>query len=440
MPITILMVLFGLFALFFYNSVMGLPATLVGIGVSAGLVLDAVADPYIGYRSDRSLHRLGRRHAFMLPGALLMGPCLFLFFSPPRGLSKVQLFSWLLVCSLTLRAASAVYRIPYLSLGAELAQDYDERTRVMGIRALFGLVGTLAAAGLSFLLFFTGAGGAEAKTHYAAYPRLGLVFGAVMSVTALAAILGTRHCRSYGGGNVEASPARHFFAGFRISMRNPAFRRVWISFTLFFLAVVLNASMAIHYFTERAGIADNRVLSAIQSSFYVGALAGVFLWMALARRAEKRTLFLISTLGVAVLLSAAAILIGPGHLLGTGRPLPLIAGHAIAGIFASAVWVIPPSMLADVADSDELLTGLRREGIYFGILNFGEKIAAGGALLLAGILLNFFGTAHVALLYGLVPAGLLVIAAILIGPYPLTRARMHEIQDRLSSPAPAAHV
>ena len=58
-----------------------------------------------------------------------------------------------------------------------------------------------------------------------------------------------------------------------------------------------------------------------------------------------------------------------------------------AGIFASAVWVVPAAMIADVTDTDELATGLRREGIYFGIMNFGEKIAAGGALLFAGGLL-----------------------------------------------------
>src|SRR5262245_57393652 len=85
-PITVTMVLFGLFALFFYNSVMKLPAVLVGIGISAGLALDALLDPYIGYRSDCSRHRFGRRHIFMLAGSLAMGPCFFLLFSPPRDL------------------------------------------------------------------------------------------------------------------------------------------------------------------------------------------------------------------------------------------------------------------------------------------------------------------------------------------------------------------
>jgi Na+/melibiose symporter-like transporter len=113
--------------------------------------------------------------------------------------------------------------------------------------------------------------------------------------------------------------------------------------------------------------------------------------MALAKRTEKRTLSIAATLGTATLLCAATWLVGDGRLFGTGNALPLIVGHFIAGVIASAVWVIPASMVADVADEDEFHTGLRREGMYFGILNLGEKVASGGALILAGLLLSFFG-------------------------------------------------
>ena len=122
----------------------------------------------------------------------------------------------------------------------------------------------------------------------------------------------------------------------------------------------------------------------------------------------------------------------------------------VGGIFASAVWVVPASMIADVTDTDELATGLRREGIYFGIMNFGEKIAAGGALLFAGGLLAVFrrlspgvafgtpghppaATAYVGLLYGAVPAALLAIAVILIFPYRLNRRTVQGIQRQLAA-------
>jgi len=448
MPITVLMVLSGLFILFFYNSVMGLPASLVGIGVSASLVLDAVLDPYIGHVSDRTRHRLGRRHAFMLPGALATGPLFFLLFSPPRSLGHTGLFLWLLACSIGVRAASAVYRIPYLSLGAEMSRDYDDRTSTMAIRTLFGLAGTLAAGGLSFLLFFPAtADGSEPKLHYAGYPHLGLAFGALMSLTGLIAFLGTLDYRTMGAGKNSAAPP--FFSAFRTSMRNVAFRSIWISTTVFFLAMVLNFSVAIQYFTWYARISGGGSLGLIQTCFYVGALAGVVLWMTLARRTEKRSLYIMATVATATLLLAAALLIGVGRPLGVGHALPLMIGHVVAGIFASAVWVVPAAMIADVTDTDELATGMRREGIYFGIMNFGEKIAAGGALFLAGSLLSLLGklahtpagtlagapaaTPYLGLLFGAVPAVLLLISLIFILPYRLDRRAVHAIQRQLAA-------
>jgi Na+/melibiose symporter-like transporter len=147
----------------------------------------------------------------------------------------------------------------------------------------------------------------------------------------------------------------------------------------------------------------------------------------------------------------ATLLIGSGRPFGIGHPFPLIIGHIVGGIFASAVWVVPASMIADVTDIDELATGLRREGIYFGIMNFGEKIAAGGALLFAGGLLAVFrklshggsayGTSgnppaaipYVGVLYGAVPAGLLVISLLFILPYRLNRRAVRGIQAQLAA-------
>jgi glycoside/pentoside/hexuronide:cation symporter, GPH family len=448
MPITVLMFLSGFFLLFFYKSVMGLPPALAGAGLFASLALDAVIDPYIGHLSDRTRHRLGRRHVYMLPGSLAMGFCFFLLFSPPPGLTGATVFLWLLGCSIVLRVTSAAYRIPYLGLGAELSRGYDDRTSTMAVRALFGLLGTLAAAGLSFAVFFPQAAD---KLHYGGYPRLGLAFGALMTITGLVTFFGTLGYRTNGAPKNPDAP--HFFSAFRISMCNSAFRKVWIASTIFFLAVSLNFSMAIDYFTWYAKINGGAMLSTIQVCFCLGALIGVFLWMALGRRGgEKRSLYLVAMVALALVLLSATLLVGAGRLFGTGHPLPLMFGHVLAGIFASAYWVLPPSMVADITDIDELSTGLRREGIYYGIMNFGEKIAAGGALFLAGVLLTVFrklshggsfgapgappaAVPYLGLIYGAVPAVLLLISLISIFSYRLDRRAVHAIQQKLAARA-----
>jgi GPH family glycoside/pentoside/hexuronide:cation symporter len=186
----------------------------------------------------------------------------------------------------------------------------------------------------------------------------------------------------------------------------------------------------------------------IQTTFYLGAVAGVLGWLALARRGEKHKMYLAATVGMAGLLWMAYLLIGNGRLFGPGMVTPLLAGHAAGGLLASAVWILPASMLADIADADELTSGERREGIYFGILSLGEKIGSGGALLIAGLLLNYF--VHLApgvstqtpatverlgMVYGPLPGTLLVLAALLIVPYRLNRKTLRRIQDQLAERA-----
>ncbi len=451
--ITMKMALFGLFILFFYNTVMGLPALWVGVASAVGLVVDAVTDPYIGYRSDASRSRYGRRHSFMLVGALTMGVSFWMIWAPPRGMSQAGLFLWLLTSVSLFRVTSAFFRIPYLSLGAELSDDYHERTAIVGFRSFFGLVGSLLAASLSFYLFFPNTGiGVDPKLSYEGYPRLGLAFGAAMTAAALVGILGTWAYRFL---NVRPPGGRPTLASFasasRLALRNASFRKVWLSFSLFFVAVVLNGSMSIHFLTWYVRISDSTVLSRLQALFYLSALAGVGFWVWAAKRTEKRTLYMTSTSIAALLMGSSPLIFGEGSVFGIGNARPLAALSALAGFFASALWVIPSSMVADIADDDEARTGLRREGLFFGILNFGEKVAAGLAVLAGGALIDYVARlvpgepaqsaatiSRIGWIFGGVPAMLLFLAVIVVAGYRLDRQTIASIQLRLRERAAEA--
>jgi GPH family glycoside/pentoside/hexuronide:cation symporter len=227
-------------------------------------------------------------------------------------------------------------------------------------------------------------------------------------------------------------------------LKNRDFRALWIAFTLCSLSVVVNFSLGVHFLKWYAGIEDHRWLSAIQGAFYAGAVAGVAAWIWVSKRGEKRNLYAASVGGLVTILILSTLLVGKGHLLGVGHPLPLLIGNAVAGLFASALWVLPFSMMADVADEDELKSGARREGVCFGIMNFGEKIASGGALLVSGFLLSRFihlapGEAQSAQVasrigtsYGLVPGVLLALAVAMVMQFTLTRKRVVDIQSRLN--------
>jgi GPH family glycoside/pentoside/hexuronide:cation symporter len=446
-PNAVKMVTTALFGFFFYTSVMGLSASLVGLAGAIGLVWDAVIDPYVGHLSDGARPRLGRRHGFMLAGALTMGAGFWLSFSPPRGLSHAALFAWLLATGFLVRTATSVYRVPYFALGAELSRDYDERTRIVGLRGILGILGSLAAAPLSFVLFFPARGPGDPKLHYEGYPQLGLAFGAVLTACGRGATLGTR-ARAHDGAAAArpaAGPApRHFLAASRQCLRNRSFRVLLGTSSLFFLAVSMTTTLSIHFHTYYARVTDSRALGAVQLAFYGTSVVGMMVWLRVARRLEKHRLYVLGTAATGALMVVLPFLIGEGRPLGTGNVPALVAGHALVGFFASTVWFVPATLLADVVDDDELATGERREGSFFGLWSFGQQMATGAAMLLTGVLVDRYAglvpgqaaqsaqtVERIGLLYSAFPGVLLLAAAAWALRYRIGRAEVAAIQRQL---------
>ncbi|MEW6442569.1 MAG: MFS transporter [bacterium] len=445
------MVLFGLFTLYFYTTVMGLPAKWVGVAAWLVIVWDAAIDPFIGHFSDRTASpRWGRRHLMMLVGALLMGVLFASFFAPPRGLSPLSLFLWFLGTSLAFRTASSLYGIPYYALGAELSQDYYERSQITGLRSAWGLIGTLCAATLPFLLFFPDVpGGADPKLRYEGYPAMGLAFGLAMTVAGLLAWSGTWPFRSSGdpaGLSQGSQQSAGLFRDVVTSLKNRSFRAMLLGFSLFFLGVVLNGNLSLYYLTHYVRIESSKAISVFHLAFYAGALVGVCFWTPLSKRTEKKPLCLLSTLLTTGILCGSYVLFGEGHLFGVGRIVPLALGNAMAGFFASILWILPPSMIADVTDEDACSTGKRREGNFFGIFYFGQQIAGALAMLLGGVLAEeFAGLApgqvepsaetvrRLAMIYGPLPAGILLVSAVLVLRYSLDRQKVEAFQKQLLS-------
>jgi GPH family glycoside/pentoside/hexuronide:cation symporter len=423
-PNAVKMVTAALFGFFFYTSVMGLPARLVGLAGAIGLVWDAVIDPYVGHLSDRARLRLGRRHGFMLVGALTMGLGFWMSFSPPRGLSQGALFAWLLATGFLVRTATSIYRVPYFALGAELSRDYDQRTRITGLRGILGITGSLVAAPLAFVLFFPARGSGDPKLRYEGYPELGLAFGAVMTAFALVATLGTR-ARAHAGATAAAgAPPRHFLSASRQCLRNRSFRVLLGSSSLFFLAVSMTTTLSIHFHTYYARVTDSRALAAVQLAFYGTSVVGMMVWLRVSRRLEKHHLYVLGTGATGALMVALPFLVGEGRPLGTGNVPALVAGHALVGFFASTLWFVPATLLADVVDEDELATGARREGAFFGLWSFGQQLATGAAMLLTGVLVDGYAglvpgqavqsaqtVERIGLLYSALPGALLLVAA-----------------------------
>ena len=439
-------VTFALYSLFFATAVMQLPGTWIGITGFLALFWDAVIDPYIGYLTDQK-DAQNRRFKFMLIGAFAMGISFWAFFSPPAALTGLPLLAWLFIASLIVRSATSMYSIPYYAVGANLTQDYNERTSITGVRGIIGILGTALAASLSFRLFFPDrTPGVDPKLNHAGYAQMGFVFGLIMTVVALIAIAGTLFLKKRLG-QVPTSAidsSGNFLRSMWQALRNPSFRLLFFSFSLVVMGLAVNSSLLLHYLKYYVKVNGSVALSNSQISFYGGGLLGMGTWLKLAPRFDKHRLYVFSASLTSVFTLAALPLFGEGHLLGTGNIRSWLIAYGLAGFFASVLWFVPQSMLADVADEGEWLTGKRSEGSLFGMFSFGQQVSAGIAVLLAGVLLDYFvklspGTLapspatvyRIGIVYSVVPSILFMTAAVMMLNYKLTRTKVESMQAEL---------
>ena len=122
----------GVFVLLYYKQVLGLSGTLTGLAIGISIIWDGISDPLIGAWSDRLRSRIGRRHPLMIAAVIPMAAGFVMLYGPPGSVlsDQGQLFTWLLISLLLVRTALTFFMVPYLALGAEITEDYHERTQL----------------------------------------------------------------------------------------------------------------------------------------------------------------------------------------------------------------------------------------------------------------------------------------------------------------------
>ena len=231
--------------LFYYTSVLGLSGELAGLALMVGLLFDAVTDPLVAAMSDRTRSRWGRRHPYILASLIPLGGGLVLAFQPPPFVTgQAGLFAWLLLVAVLIRAALTLLDVPHLALGAELTPEYDERTRVVMVRNLVGMVGTAGIALLYYVSFdayrrrFPEAPDVRLMTE--PYEMFGLIAGIACAVFIVITVVGTRHAIPWlvepRSGEKAGSLIAEAFRDLAGTLRLPAFRALVLVVTLVTMA------------------------------------------------------------------------------------------------------------------------------------------------------------------------------------------------------------
>ena len=423
----------------FLTSVVGFDAAIAGRIFLIGRLWDGINDPLVGMLSDRARTRWGRRRPFLLFGAIPFSLSFILMFVvPPFDSSVAQVVYYILVF-LLFDTFYTVVNVPYSAMTPALTDDYDERSNLAGWRIAVSILASLITAGLFKLLaeqvFAQWFGGGPVGIR-AGYALSASMWGMMLSIPFFLFVLEIEE-PDYEPDPAPFRPVKTFKEVFR----NRPFRLGATVYLLTFATVdvvlLIFVRFLIDYVRVDPGM-DNVLLATVLGLAFVTMPLTVHL---MRRFGKKRTyigsmLFLMVTL---ILISQ----VPPG-----GQNIMFVAA-LFAGLGYGAANAIPWAIVADVIEADELESGRRREGIYYGYLVFFRKLASALAVFVVGELLSAAGyvsslqgstfipqpeSALLAMRFvvGVLPVVMLSLAIIAALRYPLDRQTYNEIRRQLA--------
>ena len=443
----------GMFALFFFTTVAGINPAAAGTIIAVGTVWDVVSGSVAGYISDRTHTRMGRRKPFVMAAAFplaLFCSLIFVVFDAPQGIR----IAYYVIMFIAFWTGYSIFFVPYTAWGAELTDNYEERTELRGIVFIFYSFGAAIGTVLPTIIVDT-------LMQWGLSVQAGwLSVGIIVGVLSAAAIFvsgwfvndadsllaedgklagsqaGTREESATGGPrglHAVIDIVRNYGQVFRYG---PA-RYIILTSMFYLVANSIFAADKMYFYTFNMGLSAKEI-SLVMLFQNVLSVLLVPPLIRVNRVLDKRTLC-IGGIGMSV-----ACLIVYGF---TGIPsIPhLLFFSFVYGIGSICYWQLIPSMLYDVCDADRLDNNMDRAGLIISIQGLTESISEGIGFQILGLLLEFTGfdseaavqnqatvdCIHVSFTF--IPALFSVLAAIMMFRYPITRTKHSEIIRKLNN-------
>lgn len=367
----------SIFYALYLTDVVGIEPRLASFGALAGIVWDAINDPIIGVLSDRMKSKLGRRRPFLLWFAFPFGISFVILWSAPNWESQLALLAYVTISFMISDTLTTLVAVPYLALTPELTQNYDERTSLSSFRSVFQLLAAMtvvvAAPMVVDAVIFAGG------TQQQGFMLAGAIFGMLGALPLF--MIGLFVRERFASEDLQEIPFRE---SMRVAWENIPFRyaagiymfnwsavdMIIITFPFFLLYWVAQGDLL-------AKINIFGINFALESAFFgimmLVCILFVPFWLWVAKKRNKIQAYILGMI-LWIIIQFMVFTIQPGQIV------YLLVLAALAGIGVSAAYILPDSILPDVIEWDELRTGRRQEGVYYGIRTLIRKLT--GALVI----------------------------------------------------------
>ncbi len=377
--------------------VLAAPVLTIQLGISPWIVSmlfmgfrlwDAITDPVMGWISDNTHTRWGRRRPFIFVGAIAIGVTFPLMWFFPRDASQAFIIAWMAVSGVLLYTSLTIWAMPYHSLFMELTPDYHERTRINSYRFYFGILFGLV---VGWCWWF-------AKLDIFIDPKTGL-HDTLGGTRFLSVVLG---CIMILFGVLPAIFVKERFAELtrhrkktnlwndvRLTLSNRNFL-VMVAVTVLFVASGSLLNSFSQFMTAFYVMGGDEALASTfngytQTLSAVGVVVGITCANYISPLWGKR-----KTMAVALWIQVFGNLF-TYFILWPGRPYLLLLNPFFVGLGMQTTWLLMGSMMADIADEDELRNGTRREGSFSSVYAWAVKMSFTLGFGLSGPMLEMTG-------------------------------------------------
>ena len=360
-----------IFLLIYFTDTFGLNPADVGLIFLVSKIWDAISDPTMGYLSDRTESRWGKRRPYLLFGAIPLGITLFLLYAAP----PIESYGWKIVYAVTtfiaVLTAYTVVNVPYGALTANMTLDSRERANLTGFRMMGAIMGTLLVATITRPLV------GSFPNQIIGFRVMGVIYGLAIAICSLVTFFSVRE-RHHAGASSGGLKFKDLLTVIKNAPVVLLFLGIFFHYAGHFIFLA-----SVSYFFKYV-LKEESFIPAGFFFLYCSAAVMLPFMVTISNRWSKKLMFN----GGMALFAIGSLCLFFVHSYSFAL---LSCIYIVLGLGLSAVYQGPWSTIPDTVEYVEWKTALRREGVIYGIFFFGMKLSAGFSGFVVGKVLAWGG-------------------------------------------------